>query len=221
MLPSGSSATISFTLGSNCPWSVTQVPSWVTVTSGQAGKGSGTVAFTAQANGPGPRTGTLTVNGQDIRVFQSGREPDAPPPPTSPSPTPPTSPSPTPPSTSGQDAMLGQWTGTISVNQPCGSGSGNYTWRATITRSGGAYSMALFTNFSFETRPIPVPVLGPDRSFEFQWNDDLIDLILRLRMTFAADWQSVSGSAAGSIICNPSQPAQPLSGTLQGRRTGP
>lgn len=202
-VPSGGGTyAVNVQVGATCPWSVTSGPSWVNVTVG-TGRGNGAVNFTVSANAGAVRSGTLVVNNQNVTINQSAAV-TAPPPPT----------------TSGQDTIIGRWEGTVTVSQPCGTLPGNYSWRATITRSGSAYSMALFTSFSFETRNIPIPVLGSDRTFEFSWNDAEIGLTLRLRGTFAADWQSLSGSANGSIICNPSRPAEPLNGQWQGRRIG-
>ena len=197
----GGTYSVSLTTGATCPW--TSSSSFATITSAPNGRGNGGVTFTVAANTGAARSGTVTINGISVAISQSAAGT-----------TPPTS-------TSAQDASIGRWDGTVSVNQPCGQlFPGSYTWRATITRSGSAYSMALFTNFSFETRNIPVPVVGSDRSFEFNWNDVEIDLTLRLRATFAADFQSLSGPVTGTIICNPANPPQALNGTWQGRRTG-
>ena len=47
--------------------------SWLTVTGGASGSGSGTVAFSAAANSSiNPRTGTLTIAGQSFSVTQPG-----------------------------------------------------------------------------------------------------------------------------------------------------
>ena len=217
---------ITVSVGATCPWSVTTQPGFVSVNP-LGGRGTTTFGVTVSANTGAARSGSLTINGTNIPISQLGTATTTTPPPTTPAPTPtptPTpSPSPTPPSppTGTQADTVGQWCGTVSVNQPCGQlFPASYTWRATITRSGSAYSMALFTTFSFETRNIPVPAVGADRSFEFNWNDPEIDLILHLRATFAADFQSLSGTVASTIICNPSNPPQALSGTWQGRRTG-
>ena len=193
----GGTFSVSITVGSTCAWSVTSAPTWVSFTNA-GGRGNGSISFTVSASDGTQRTGAIVVNNMNISLNQLATS-----------------------TTTGQDSTVGQWSGTVSVNQPCGQlFPASYTWRATITRSGSAYSMALFTSFSFETRTIPVPAVGSDRSFEFNWNDPEIDLILRLRATFAADFQSLSGTVNGTIVCNPSNPPQALNGTWQGRRTG-
>jgi hypothetical protein len=56
-----------------CPWSVTQVDAWISVASGGAGSGSGTVNLNFAANPNGfSRTGTMTIAGQTLTVNESG-----------------------------------------------------------------------------------------------------------------------------------------------------
>jgi hypothetical protein len=56
----------------SCPWSAVSNTSWITISSGLTGTGSGTVTF-AVASATAGRTGTLTVAGRPIVVAQ---EPD-------------------------------------------------------------------------------------------------------------------------------------------------
>ncbi len=64
------SVTVSTT--ANCPWGAASSVPWLTVTSGTAGVGPGTVTYTIAANtGTGSRTGTLTIGGQTFTVTQS------------------------------------------------------------------------------------------------------------------------------------------------------
>lgn len=60
--------------GSHCTWTATRSPTatWLTITSGASGTGSGTVNYTVSGNGPQPRTGTLTVAGLTFTVNQAG-----------------------------------------------------------------------------------------------------------------------------------------------------
>jgi sugar lactone lactonase YvrE len=70
---------------SDCAWSATSNASWMAITSGSPGTGSGRVSYSAAANpAPGVRTGTLTIAGQTYTVSQ-----EAPPPPCTYSITPP------------------------------------------------------------------------------------------------------------------------------------
>ncbi|MBL8217219.1 MAG: BACON domain-containing protein [Bryobacterales bacterium] len=72
---SASAATGSFTVttASSCTWSAVSNASWITVTSGNTGTGSGTVNFSVQANTTtADRTGTITVGNQVFTVVQYG-----------------------------------------------------------------------------------------------------------------------------------------------------
>jgi Putative binding domain, N-terminal/Viral BACON domain len=67
----GGPGTVAVTAPSGCTWTVTDVPGWITVTSGASGNGNGTVTFTVGVNPTGsPRTATLTIAGQPFPVIQ-------------------------------------------------------------------------------------------------------------------------------------------------------
>ena len=62
----GGTASVAVTAASNCAWTAESTESWITITGGSGGTGSGTVNFTVAANAPGTsRSGTLTVAGRD------------------------------------------------------------------------------------------------------------------------------------------------------------
>ncbi|HUK13835.1 MAG TPA: PKD domain-containing protein, partial [Thermoanaerobaculaceae bacterium] len=63
----------SFTVTSamNCPWTATTTTPWLHVTSGAAGVGDGTVAFTVDANTGASRSGTIAVQDQTFTVTQA------------------------------------------------------------------------------------------------------------------------------------------------------
>ncbi len=68
----GYSATV--TANAGCGWTaVSNVPAWITISSGTPGTGNGTLNYTVGAN-PGmvQRTGTLTIAGQTLTVVQDG-----------------------------------------------------------------------------------------------------------------------------------------------------
>src|SRR5437764_228687 len=68
---SGGTASIAVAAEAGCVWSAESNASWIAITSGQNGNGSGTVAFaTAASTGPA-RSGTLTVAGQTFTVAQA------------------------------------------------------------------------------------------------------------------------------------------------------
>ena len=66
----GGPVTVSTSVG--CSWTAISNASWITVTAGQAGSGSGTVSFTVAANPAASRTGTLSIAGQTLTVTQAG-----------------------------------------------------------------------------------------------------------------------------------------------------
>ena len=72
----GGSDTISVTASrSSCAWSATSSAGWLTVTSGANNTGSGSVSFSAAANGPSARSGVLTVANQVVTLTQDGLPP--------------------------------------------------------------------------------------------------------------------------------------------------
>lgn len=67
----GGSDTTAVTTGPTCGWTASSNDSWLHITSGAAGTGSGTVAYSVDVNPNGtPRTGTLTVAGNTFTVDQ-------------------------------------------------------------------------------------------------------------------------------------------------------
>lgn len=53
-----------------CAWTAVSNDAWITVTSGAAGTGNGTVGFTAALNTGAARSGTITIAGQTFTVSQ-------------------------------------------------------------------------------------------------------------------------------------------------------
>jgi hypothetical protein len=67
----GGTFSVAITAGALCPWTATSNASWITVTSGTAGVGNGTVQYlVARHTGNGDRTGTLTIAGLTFTVKQ-------------------------------------------------------------------------------------------------------------------------------------------------------
>ena len=65
-----SSVAVVFSQGA-CSWTAQSNASFITITNGASGNGSGTVSFTVAANNTGaPRTGTLTIAGATVTVNQ-------------------------------------------------------------------------------------------------------------------------------------------------------
>ncbi len=69
--PATETGTVTVTAPSGCAWTATSGVSWVAITSGGSGTGSGTVAYAVQANSGEGRTGTLTVAGRAFAIEQA------------------------------------------------------------------------------------------------------------------------------------------------------
>jgi hypothetical protein len=67
----GHTGTVNVTTTTTCAWTAISNAAWLTVTSGAAGTGNGSVGFTAAANTGVARTGTLTIAGQTFTVSQA------------------------------------------------------------------------------------------------------------------------------------------------------
>ena len=65
--------TVRVTTISGCTWTATSNASWLTITSGVSGTGSGDVTYSVAANSGGVRTGTLTIADQTLTVTQQGK----------------------------------------------------------------------------------------------------------------------------------------------------
>jgi ABC-type histidine transport system ATPase subunit len=63
---------VAITVGAGCNWTVTTNATWITVTNGVSGSGSGSTEFVIAVNLIGSRTGTVTVAGQTVTVNQNG-----------------------------------------------------------------------------------------------------------------------------------------------------
>jgi hypothetical protein len=68
----GAGGPVTVSTSAGCAWTAVSNASWITVTAGQSGSGSGTVSFTVAANPGDSRTGTLSIAGQTLTVTQGG-----------------------------------------------------------------------------------------------------------------------------------------------------
>ena len=69
----GSTGTVAVTGQTGCAWTAVSNATWITVTGGATGSGSGTVSYSIAANpGTSGRTGTVTIAGQTFTVTQAG-----------------------------------------------------------------------------------------------------------------------------------------------------
>ncbi len=63
--------TVAMTSGSGCTWTAASSASWLTVSSGTTGSGSGSVGYSTTANTGAARTATLTIGGKTVSVTQA------------------------------------------------------------------------------------------------------------------------------------------------------
>jgi hypothetical protein len=63
--------TVTVTAAAGCTWTATSGATWITVTSGAAGTGNGSVGFSVAANSGAARMGTITIAGQVFTVNQA------------------------------------------------------------------------------------------------------------------------------------------------------
>ena len=69
---SGGDGSVDLTATAGCPWTAWSNVSWITITSGASGSGSGSVGFRVAANTTGAqRTGTVMIDGQVLTTFQT------------------------------------------------------------------------------------------------------------------------------------------------------
>jgi hypothetical protein len=72
----GGQGTVQVTAGNNCPWTVSKSASWVTITGGQSGAGSGIVTYSLSANDAiSTRIAVLTIAGNVFVAAQKGGSP--------------------------------------------------------------------------------------------------------------------------------------------------
>ena len=69
---SGGTGAVLVTTDSSCTWTATSDVSWIHISSGGSGTGSGTVSYSADANTGASRTGTLTIAGKTFTLAQAG-----------------------------------------------------------------------------------------------------------------------------------------------------
>jgi hypothetical protein len=68
--PSGGSGTITMNVASGCSWSAVSDASWISITAGTTGNGTGTIAIAVSPNSGPQRTGTVSAGGQRYTVTQ-------------------------------------------------------------------------------------------------------------------------------------------------------
>ncbi|MDQ3009364.1 MAG: pre-peptidase C-terminal domain-containing protein, partial [Acidobacteriota bacterium] len=70
--PSGGTGTVNVNTQTGCAWTAMSNNSWITVSSGSSGTGSGTVGYSVASNSAAARTGTITIAGLKVTITQSG-----------------------------------------------------------------------------------------------------------------------------------------------------
>jgi hypothetical protein len=77
----GGTGSVTVTTTSGCTWTATSAQSWIAITEGNTGTGTGVVGFTIAANTGPERTGTITIAGQTFTITQAAVVPTGPCPP--------------------------------------------------------------------------------------------------------------------------------------------
>jgi len=72
---SGGSFTVSIQTVASCSWTVSGLPSWITVSGASSGTGSATVSLTVAANTAAARSATISVAGVSVQVAQPSGTP--------------------------------------------------------------------------------------------------------------------------------------------------
>ena len=146
VVASGGTGSTAVTAPTGCAWTgVSNHTSWLTVTSGASGSGTGTVAFSASANPTtSPRTGTITIGSQTFSVNQAAAACTYALAPTS------------------QSVVASGGTGSTAVTAPTGcawTGVSNHTSWLTVT-SGASGSGTGTVAFSASANPTTSPRTG-------------------------------------------------------------
>ncbi len=69
----GGTGFVAVTTDDGCTWTATTADSWITITSGTPGNGSGEVRYSVAVNSTSTsRTGTITIGGQVLSLYQAG-----------------------------------------------------------------------------------------------------------------------------------------------------
>ncbi|MGA2092290.1 MAG: BACON domain-containing carbohydrate-binding protein [Sedimentisphaerales bacterium] len=135
----GGDGSVTVTTSNGCAWTATSHASWIIITSGSSGSGSGTVGYSVAANGgTAERTGTMTISGHTFTVTQAKPTADIPSAPT------------------GVTASAGDGQVSISWSAVSGATSYNIYWSTTsgVTKTNGTkitdatspYSHTILTN---------------------------------------------------------------------------
>ena len=74
-LASGGTGSVTVTAAPGCSWAAVSNVPWVTISSGAAGNGNGTVSYAVAANSGFTRSATLTIAGQSFTISQAAAQP--------------------------------------------------------------------------------------------------------------------------------------------------
>lgn len=69
---SGGNVTVNVQTAANCSWTVSGLPSWITISGAASGTGPGSATISVAANTGAVRSATITIAGQAITITQSG-----------------------------------------------------------------------------------------------------------------------------------------------------
>jgi len=71
--PDGGSGNVLVIVSGPCTWTAKSGAAWIQVTAGSSGAGGGLVQFAVSSNPGAPRTGFITIAGEQYRVVQAGK----------------------------------------------------------------------------------------------------------------------------------------------------
>jgi Viral BACON domain/Putative binding domain, N-terminal len=150
---------VAVSTGPTCQWTAVSQASWLTVTSGASGTGSGTVSFSVAANtGTASRTANIVTAGWNFSVLQAAPAPPAPPPPSQCSYT-----------LSATSAKVATEGGTVSLSVSTVSGCpwtsvSPVSWAVISTGASmlgpGTVTVTVAKNNSFSTRSVTLAIAG-------------------------------------------------------------
>lgn len=191
----GGPTSLTVTTGNACVWTGLTGSSFITMTSAAGITGSGNLTFTVAANTGAARTGTVTAGGQTVTINQAaGTPPPAPP--------------------AANDAILGNWAGTITMTVGCVPNLPlTYTWTGVIRVGGATGTELLITvpNTPISGQVFPVTLVNNSISFTVPF-----DSLYTFTGTVGTDRRSIPTGSFTGTNCRPTGAAINPSGTWTG-----
>jgi hypothetical protein len=190
----GGPTSLTVTTGNACVWTGLTGSSFITMTSAAGITGSGNLTFTVAANTGAARTGTVTAGGQTVTVNQAAGTTPQPP--------------------AANDAIFGNWAGTITMTVGCVPALPlTYTWTGVIRAGGATGTELLITvpNTPISGQVFPVTLTNNSISFSVPF-----DSLYTFTGTVGSDRRSIPTGSFTGTNCRPTGTAVLPSGTWTG-----